>query len=46
MSLTITKLQNDLREWCIQWKKEYAEDLHRKAYKNLEQLSERTKYLN
>jgi len=43
MSLKMIKIQSDLIAWCTQWKNSYSENLHTKAFKALESLTETTK---
>jgi len=45
MSLKMNRIQSDLRAWCQQWKESYSENLHSKAFKALEHLTETTKQL-
>ena len=45
MSLKMVKIQSNLIAWCTQWKNSYSENLHTKAFKALEQLTETTKQL-
>jgi hypothetical protein len=40
MSLTMKKIQGDLKAWCLSWKESFSENLHQRAYKELEALTE------
>jgi hypothetical protein len=33
MSLTMNKIQGNLKAWCSSWKENYSENLHTRAYK-------------
>jgi len=40
MSLKMKKIGGNLKQWCNEWKNYYSENLHNRAYKQLENLTE------
>lgn len=45
MQLLTNNIKESFKVYAREWKKEYAENLHKKARTKLDELTERTKYL-